>query len=240
MSATFVQHQVTEAYFVITQAHVDHPGFRDSFDLAAYAAAYQEITGAPFPVPVAPDPAPTPAPTPAPAPGAPTITSPVDGSTLTSNTVEIYGDAPANGSVVIYDAADTLVTVTSSGGTFGAGVSLADGVHALRATLTAAGATSPDSAGVTVIVSAQPAPTPPPAPTPSAPTPPPVPQPPAPVPAPPAPTPTPDPGSTPGPIPVDEVLAVVAHKYLESRWDSWKLRNELREALALWLDTTGL
>lgn len=230
MSAAFVQHQVTEAYFIITQAHIDHPGFRDGFDLAAYAAAYQEITGAPFPVPVAPDPAPTPAPTPAPAPSAPTITSPVDGATLTSNTLSIAGTTAADGSVVIYDAATTLATVSATSGAFQASESLADGVHALRATLTTADGTSTDSAGVTVIVQAAPVPDPP-TPTPA---------PPVPTPVPPTPPTPPTPAPTPDPVPIDEVLAVVAHKYLESRFDSWKLRHELREALALWLDTTGL
>lgn len=76
MTLGFVQHRVEEAWFVITQAHVDHPGFRDAFDLAGYAQAFQEITGRPFPVHVEPSPTP-PAPTPAPPAPAPTP-GPVD------------------------------------------------------------------------------------------------------------------------------------------------------------------
>lgn len=62
----FVSHQMEEAWFIITQAHVDHPAFRAGYDLASFAAAYQEITGAPFPA-VVPAPAPTPEPAPTPA-----------------------------------------------------------------------------------------------------------------------------------------------------------------------------
>lgn len=86
----FVQHQVTEAWFILTQAHVDHPGFRQGFDLGSFAAAYSNITGRPFPVPVPPPappappvpPTPTPPPppvppTPTPVPPTPTPTPPV-------------------------------------------------------------------------------------------------------------------------------------------------------------------
>lgn len=75
MTPGFVQHQMTEAWFVLTQAHVDHPGFRDSFDLAGFAAAFTQLTGRPFPVPVPapapPAPAPAPAPVPVPVPPTP-------------------------------------------------------------------------------------------------------------------------------------------------------------------------
>ncbi len=63
----FVQQQVSEAWFVLTQAHVDNPSFRAGFDLAGFALAYTEITGSPFPV-VVPPPAPVP---PAPVPPPP-------------------------------------------------------------------------------------------------------------------------------------------------------------------------
>lgn len=68
MTAAFVDRQVSEAYFVVTQPHVDHPGFRDHFDLPAFAAAYTAMTHRPFPV-VAPIPTP---PTPPPPPPGPT------------------------------------------------------------------------------------------------------------------------------------------------------------------------
>jgi len=68
MTEAFVAQAVEEAWFVITQAHVDHPGFRAGYDMASFAAAYKQLTGRDFPVPVAPPaPSPTPAP-PAPAP----------------------------------------------------------------------------------------------------------------------------------------------------------------------------
>lgn len=68
MTPAFVAHQVEEAWFVLTQAHVDHPSFRGGFDLAGFAAAYKEITGDDFPVPVPPSPTPPPGPGPTPVP----------------------------------------------------------------------------------------------------------------------------------------------------------------------------
>lgn len=59
MTEEFIAHQVTEAYFVLTQAHVDHPGFRDAFDLAGFAAAVSQITSGKVVVPV-PEPTPVP------------------------------------------------------------------------------------------------------------------------------------------------------------------------------------
>lgn len=59
MTEAFVAQSVEEAWFVLAQAHVDHPGFRGYVDLASFAAAFTAITGRPFPVPV-PGPAPTP------------------------------------------------------------------------------------------------------------------------------------------------------------------------------------
>lgn len=67
MTSAFVQHQVTEGYFILTQAHIDHPNFRDNFDLAGFAAAVSAITNGKVVVPVGPTPAPTPTP---PGPGA--------------------------------------------------------------------------------------------------------------------------------------------------------------------------
>ena len=64
MTETFVARSITEAWFVIIQAHVDNPGFRAGYDLASFAAAYKQLTGRDFPVPVAPAPAPTPTPVP--------------------------------------------------------------------------------------------------------------------------------------------------------------------------------
>lgn len=63
MDESFVTNQVSEAYFVLFQAHVDHPTFRDNFDLAGFAAAVKSITNGKVIVPVTPSPTP-PAPTP--------------------------------------------------------------------------------------------------------------------------------------------------------------------------------
>lgn len=68
MTEAFVTHQVTEAYFVLFQAHVDHPTFRDNFDLAGFAAAISQITDGKVVVPVTPTPTPAPTPTPVPDP----------------------------------------------------------------------------------------------------------------------------------------------------------------------------
>jgi hypothetical protein len=57
MTDAFIQNQVDEAYFLITQAHVDNPSFRAGFDLAGFATAYSEITGTAFPA-VVPTPVP--------------------------------------------------------------------------------------------------------------------------------------------------------------------------------------
>lgn len=66
MTGAFIAHRVTEAYFVLTTAHVEHPGFRDGFDLPKFGAAYTAITGRPFPYPVTPSPTPPTPPTPDP------------------------------------------------------------------------------------------------------------------------------------------------------------------------------
>lgn len=71
MTQGFVDHQVSEAWFIITQAQVNNPDFRDGFDLGGFAAAYTALTGRPFPaVPPTPPPAP-PVPAPLPVPPQP-------------------------------------------------------------------------------------------------------------------------------------------------------------------------
>lgn len=67
MTEAFIAHQLDEAWFVLTQAHVDHPGFRAGFDLAGFSAAVAELTGGKVVVPV-PAPVPDPVPTPTPSP----------------------------------------------------------------------------------------------------------------------------------------------------------------------------
>lgn len=64
MTEAFVTHQVSEAWIIITKELVDSqpPGF----DLVAFAADYEEITGRPFPVVVTPPPAPPTPPLPGP------------------------------------------------------------------------------------------------------------------------------------------------------------------------------
>lgn len=69
MTEGFVQYRVSEAYFILTQAHVDHPSFRDHFDLAGFAAAVAQLTAGKVIVPTGPTPTP-PAPGAAPFPGA--------------------------------------------------------------------------------------------------------------------------------------------------------------------------
>ena len=66
MTQTFVQHRVSEAYVIITKAHVARPDFREGFDLAKFGDAFTQMTGRPFPVVVPPDPGPTPPQPPAP------------------------------------------------------------------------------------------------------------------------------------------------------------------------------
>ncbi len=69
MTRRFVSRQGSDAWFVVTQAYVDHPSFRAGVDLAGFAAAYTALTGRPFPA-VTPTPAPDPTPVPpAPDPG---------------------------------------------------------------------------------------------------------------------------------------------------------------------------
>lgn len=65
MTQAFIQHRVSEAYVVVTQAHVNRPAFREGFDLAKFGEAFTQITGRPFPV-VIPEPGPAPDPVPVP------------------------------------------------------------------------------------------------------------------------------------------------------------------------------
>jgi hypothetical protein len=68
----FISHQISEAWFLLTKPHLDHPGFRDGFDVAGFAQAVSDLTDGKVVVPVPPVPAPPspPAPTP-PVPPAP-------------------------------------------------------------------------------------------------------------------------------------------------------------------------
>ena len=66
MTARFLDARRDEAWAVILPVHLTHPAFRAHFDMAAFGAAYEEITGRPFPA----DPTPPPAPTPPPGGGA--------------------------------------------------------------------------------------------------------------------------------------------------------------------------
>lgn len=72
MDEGFVGHAVEEAWFVVTQAHVDHPRFRGYIDWPSWCAAYTSLTGRPCPVvgpsPIPPLPAPPPSPPPTPIP----------------------------------------------------------------------------------------------------------------------------------------------------------------------------
>ena len=61
----FILNQMDECWFILTQAHVDHPGFRNSFDLAGFSKAVSDLTNGKviIPVPTSPIP-PTPTPVP--------------------------------------------------------------------------------------------------------------------------------------------------------------------------------
>lgn len=49
---SFVNNQMDEAWFVLMQEHVDHPGFRNHFDLAGFSKAVSDITGGKVVIPV--------------------------------------------------------------------------------------------------------------------------------------------------------------------------------------------
>lgn len=69
LTGAFLAHQCGEAWFVLTNAMIAHPGFRNAYDLAGFAAAVHEVTRGKVVVPVPPQPAPV-SPTPSPGPGA--------------------------------------------------------------------------------------------------------------------------------------------------------------------------
>lgn len=54
---SFISKQMNQAWFVITQYHIDHPNFRDNFDLEAFAAAVYSITQGKIVIPVKKSPA---------------------------------------------------------------------------------------------------------------------------------------------------------------------------------------
>jgi len=66
MTDRFVAEQVDEAWMIITQDMLTHPGFRNSFDLSGFSTAIQQLTGGkviipvPTPGPVVPPPPPSP------------------------------------------------------------------------------------------------------------------------------------------------------------------------------------
>lgn len=62
MTIAFIQHQMSEAWFIITKAHIEHPNFRAGFDLAKFAQAYTALTERPFPVDITDPPGPDPTP----------------------------------------------------------------------------------------------------------------------------------------------------------------------------------
>lgn len=75
----FWSHEVEETWVLIWPEHLKNPAVLAGINLAAFAAAWTEITGDPFPVPVPPAPAPTPTPTPVPPAPAPTpVADPAD------------------------------------------------------------------------------------------------------------------------------------------------------------------
>lgn len=47
----FIQGQMDEAWFVLMQEHVDHPAFRNHFDLSGFSEAVSEITGGKISIP---------------------------------------------------------------------------------------------------------------------------------------------------------------------------------------------
>lgn len=62
MTVRFLDARRDEAWAVLLNEHLQHPGFRAGFDVAAFARAFEQITGRPFPAPVAPPPGPPPFP----------------------------------------------------------------------------------------------------------------------------------------------------------------------------------
>ena len=85
----FILNQMDEAWFVLMQEHVDHPGFRNHFDLAAFSKAVSDITGDKVVIPVPPVTPLPPVPTPPPSPIIPgvTLVRNVDNGTETLGTL---------------------------------------------------------------------------------------------------------------------------------------------------------
>lgn len=53
-TSNFTTNQMDEAWFILMQEHVDHPGFRNHFDLTAFSKAISDLTGAKVVIPVTP------------------------------------------------------------------------------------------------------------------------------------------------------------------------------------------
>lgn len=65
MTPGFVANQRTEAWFVITQDHLDHPGFREGINIDKLRAEFKRLTGRSLPGRTpSPEPRPSPAPVP--------------------------------------------------------------------------------------------------------------------------------------------------------------------------------
>jgi hypothetical protein len=64
VTPAFIAHQMDEAWFVITQAHVNDPTFREGFNLDTFGSEYTTLTGRPFSFQPEPNPTPDPTPTP--------------------------------------------------------------------------------------------------------------------------------------------------------------------------------
>lgn len=69
MTEPFIEHQMSEAWLILTRAHINNPEFRNAFNLPAFAAAIAELTNGkvivptpPVPTPIPPPPTPTPPP----------------------------------------------------------------------------------------------------------------------------------------------------------------------------------
>lgn len=62
MTSAFMRHQLSEAWAVVWPEHLTDHGFLQGVDLRAFAAAWEAVTGLPFPAPVPPPPPPPPPP----------------------------------------------------------------------------------------------------------------------------------------------------------------------------------
>jgi hypothetical protein len=60
ITQAFIDHQVEEAWFVLTRAHLAHEGFRNAFDVPGFAAAVAALTDGKVQVPTDVPPGPTP------------------------------------------------------------------------------------------------------------------------------------------------------------------------------------